>query len=217
MIPLLVLVGTIGTVAVSAAAIFIGKAMASRQAAQRDRFNWLLPIYAALGALILFVPIMIYGDDIDEMLYIFVAAPIIGLILIVVAICKKGRRGLAVFGMLVVYCAISWGLYKNSRELHWTTRWLLWSKDYKAKVLAQPSPAAGELRHVEWDVWGWGGNETVVYLVFDPNDSLSVANKSHSSGKFNGIPCEVYRVRRLENHYYAVHFYTDTGWNQCNY
>jgi hypothetical protein len=118
--------------------------------------------------------------------------------------------------MLVVYVAVSWGLFKNSRELHSTTQWLFSSKDYKAKVLAQLSPANGELRHIEWDGWGWGGNDTVEYLVFDPNDWLSAAANSHSSGKFRGIPCEVYRVRRLESHYYTVLFYTDTGWNSCN-
>jgi hypothetical protein len=53
------------------------------------------------------------------------------------------------------------------------------------------------------------------YLVFDPGDSLSAAAASHQPGKFNGIPCEVYRVRRLESHWYTVLFYTDEDW-RCN-
>ena len=119
--------------------------------------------------------------------------------------------------MLIVYLAISWWLFKNSRELRTTTRWLLWSNDYKAKVLAQPDSANGLLKHIEWDGWGFpGAGDTVVYLVFDPNDSLSTVARSHSSGKFSGIPCKVYQVRRLESHYYSVLFYTDTDWAHCN-
>jgi hypothetical protein len=62
----------------------------------------------------------------------------------------------------------------NSLELRTTIRWLLWSKDYKTKVLTQPNSAKGELKHIEWDGWGFpGAGDTVVYLVFDPDDSLS--------------------------------------------
>ena len=73
------------------------------KAARRDRFNWRLPFYAAIGALILFVPIMIYDNDVGEMLYIFVAAPAISFIFLVVAIRKKQLRGLSVLSMLVGY------------------------------------------------------------------------------------------------------------------
>lgn len=183
----------------------------------RDWFDLRYPFYGAIGALILFVPTMIDGSDIVGALCFFVAVPIISLILLVVAIRKKGLRRLAVFSMVVAYCATSWGLLRNSRDVRTTTRWLLWSKDYKTKVLAQPDPANGALKHVEWDGWGFrGAGDTVVYLVFDPSDSLSAAAKNHSSGKFSGIPCEVPRVRRVENHYYSVLFYTDTDWHHCN-
>lgn len=185
--------------------------------AKRDRFDSRFPFYGAVGALVLFVPIMIYGDDVGEMLYLFVAAPTISFILLVATIRKKRRWRLAVLSMLVVYWAVSWGLFRNSRELRNTTRWLLWSKNYKTEVLAQPDLANGALRHMEWDGWGFpGAGNTVVYLVFDPNDSLSTAARSNSPGKFSGIPCEVSRVRRLESHYYTVLFYTGTDWEHCN-
>ena len=83
---------------------------------RRSRFDWQLPFYAAVGALILYAPFMIYGIDILEILYIFVAAPIIGVIMLVVAIRKKGPRRLAILSMLIVYCAVSWGLFENSRN-----------------------------------------------------------------------------------------------------
>jgi hypothetical protein len=187
---------------------------------KRDRFDWRFPFYAAVGALILFVPIMIFGGDFFEFLYILAVAPVLSVILLVVllvaAIRKKRLRALAILSMLVVYWAISWGLFRNSFELHTAARWLLWSKDYKAKVLAQPDSANGALKHIEWDAWGDFGTDTPAYLVFDPSDSLLTAAVSRSPGKFSGIPCEVDRVRRLESHYYTVLFYTDTDWEHCN-
>ena len=89
-------------------------------------------------------------------------------------------------------------------------RWLIRSRYYKAEVLAKPSPTNGELKHIEWDGWGWAGMDTTVYLVFDPTDSLSRAN-GHS-GKYAGIPCKVPLVKRLEDKWYTVQFYTDQGW-----
>jgi len=70
---------------------------------------------------------------------------------------------------------------------------------------------------MEWDGWGFAGSDTVVYLVYDPNDSLVPAVRSHSSGNFKGIPCEVWHVRRLESNWYSVVFYTETAWNSCTY
>lgn len=184
---------------------------------KRDRFDWRCPFRAAVGALVLFVPIIIYGiGSIAEILYISLC-PIISVIFLIVAFRKKGVRRLSVLSMLVVYWAVSWGLLIKSPELRTTTRWLLWSRDYKAKLLAQPVSASGALRHIEWDGWGgFGAGDTVEYLVYDPNDSLLKAAKNHSPGKFDGIPCEVVRVRRLDSEYYIVLFYTDTDWDLCN-
>jgi hypothetical protein len=183
---------------------------------RQDQFNWRLPLYAAVGALILFVPIMIYGIDLVEIAYIFIAGPVISLVLIVVSIFKKGRR-LAVLSMLAAYWIVSLGLFINSRELHWTVRWLVGSKQYKAELQKQPAAANGELRHIEWDGWGFGGNDTTAYLVFDPTNSLSAAADSRgSSGKFGGIPCDkVASIRRLESQYYTVLFFTDYEWSRC--
>ena len=95
-------------------------------------------------------------------------------------------------------------------------RWLVWSHGYKAKVMAQPASPNGELKHIEWDGWGWAGQDTTVFLVFDPTDSLSAAAKSRSPGKIKGIPCEVPLVRRLESRWYTVRFYTDEYWGRRN-
>ncbi len=94
-------------------------------------------------------------------------------------------------------------------------RWLIWSRSYKAEVLAGSDPANGELRHIEWDGWGWAGMDTTVYLVFDPTNSLSRAT-GPSPGKHAGIPCEIDRVKRLEDKWYTVQFYTDYDWKACH-
>jgi hypothetical protein len=91
-------------------------------------------------------------------------------------------------------------------------RWLVWSHSYKSAILSQPDSPNGYLKHVEWDYWGWSGQETEVYVVFDPTDSLTEAARSGQPGKYSGIPCEFFRVRRLESHWYTVQFYTDGDW-----
>jgi hypothetical protein len=185
--------------------------------AEEDHFNWRLPLYGAAGTSIVFLPLVISSAVFGKMLYLFVAAPIVSLVLLILAVLMKGRLRLSVLSMLVVFWAVSAALLANYSAVRDATRWFLWSKGYKAWVLAQPGSASGELKHVEWDGWGFGGvGDTTVYLVFDPNDSLAAEAESHPAGKFSGIPCEVPRLRRLESHWYAVMFYTDTDWGRCN-
>ncbi len=70
---------------------------------------------------------------------------------------------------------------------------------------------------MEWEATGFAGVAyNTDYLVFDPTDSLAIAAKMRSAGKFSGIPCEVLGVLRLENHWYSVVFYTDEAWGQRN-
>jgi hypothetical protein len=188
--------------------------------AKQDRFQGRFPFYAAAGALILLLPLVIYTYDFGVVIYLVLAAPIICISLlvtaIVVAIRKNQLRSLSIFSMLAVYCGVSWVILRNSTTIHTHARWFLWSKGYKAEVLAQPVSANGEFRHLEWDGWGWAGGETNAYLVFDPNSSLSAAAKSHASGKFSDTLCGVSRVIRLEDDWYSVVFYTDFAWGQCN-
>ncbi len=187
------------------------------KAAEEDRFIWWLPLYAVLGTFVVFFAVAIgLPPDMGLILYIVAVGPIISIALLRIAIRKKRRRRLSILSMLAVYCAISAALVGNFFAVRTAARWFVWSHDYKAKVLAQPASANGELRHVEWDGWGWAGQDTTVFLVFDPADSLSAAAMSHQPGKFNGIPCEVPLVRRLESHWYTVRFYTDEYWGRCH-
>jgi hypothetical protein len=92
-------------------------------------------------------------------------------------------------------------------------RWLIWSQQFKAELLAQPVPSNGELRHIVWEETGFAGVANVtVYIVFDPSDALSNAKLP---GKVAGIPCTVLQAFRLEHHWYSVGFYTDETWSEC--
>jgi hypothetical protein len=185
-----------------------------------DTFDWHLPLYAAIGALVVLLPELIYGTDFWGVLDLFVGIPllsIVGLFAIAAVIRGQPRRSLAIVSALAMFCTVVgvlWGYELNTRT---EVRWLFNSKAYKAQVLAQPPPANGDFRHIEWDGWGFAGaGDTAMYLVFAPNDSLAEPARNHASGKFNGIPCQVPDVRRLENNWYTVLFYTDTDWGHCS-
>jgi hypothetical protein len=126
------------------------------------------------------------------------------------------KRMFTVVGLLIVLLISS--LLVVSRPMFGiptafnSARWLIWSRSYQSAVLTQPDSTNGYLKHVEWDGWGWSGQDTVVYVVFDPTDSLFQAARSHQPGRYKGIPCKVFRVRRLESHWYTVQFYTNEEW-----
>jgi hypothetical protein len=109
---------------------------------------------------------------------------------------------------------ISAALVTNCSGARDSARWLLWSNAYKSEVLAQPASPTRELKHIEWDGWGFAGAHTFVFLAFDPTDALFAAANSQRPGKFTGLPCKVVVVRRLESHWYTVRFYAETYWGQ---
>lgn len=181
-----------------------------------NRFEWWLAVYGSFGALIILLPKIIFGNGITTFLFTVVVAAGVSLVLLVVVFQRIRHRSLSVLAMLAVFCVALWLFFKASYDMHTTFRWLFESKSYRAQVLSQPAVGNGELKHVEWEGWGFAGaGDTVVYLVFDPDDSLDKAAQSDSPGKFSGIPCRVLRVRRLKKHWYSVLFYTDTDWDHC--
>jgi hypothetical protein len=182
------------------------------------RFNWWLPLAALLGTPLIFLLLAISQPE--SLVYVFFVVPIISIFLIVCAvysaIAGKKLRCRSILSMLAIFWALSVPLAENYLAVRSSARWLIWSDDYKAKVTAQPTSPNRDLKHLYWDGWGWGGENTTVYLVFDPADSLSAAANSHQPGKLDGLPCKVDRVFRLERDWYAAQFYTGTDWDHCN-
>ncbi len=184
----------------------------------RERFNWWLPFCGAAGASIVLLSLFVYGAD-ASWLHILVVVPIFCLfclvLFVIAAIRKRPRRCLSIVATVVVFLVVSAALFSEQGTLRPALRWLLWSHRYKAELVAAPNAANGALKHIEWDVSGWGPvGPTFVYLVFDPTDSTAAAAKSHQHGPFKGIPCEVARVQRLESRWYAVTFYTEESWGE---
>ncbi len=108
-----------------------------------------------------------------DVLYLFVIVPGLVLIGICLLIYAAIRKKLPIAVMVATFCALSAIVFLYNFPIRTFTRWFLWSGQYKSKVLAEPSPVNGGLKHIEWDGWGWGGQDFSVFLVFDPTDSLS--------------------------------------------
>jgi len=185
-------------------------------------FSWRQPLFVAIGASVQLLLMVVYGTSL-LILLISLVVPIVCLICagfllvaaVVAAVLKKLRQHLSWLLTLVAFLVVSAAIWKNPRTIRASFRWLAWSHQYKAQVLAQPAPT-GELKHIEWDGWGGFGQDTTVFLVFDPTDSLSAAAQRHQPGKFNGLPCKVARVTRLERNWYSVQFYTNEYWGERN-
>jgi hypothetical protein len=181
-----------------------------------DALNWQLPICGAVAAIILVLPQMLFVNDALAVFGTIPLAVVIGVILIAIALSKVRRHRLAVFGMICVFLALAWSLFRSADSLRTNARWLAHSQIYKQQVLKQQTPRDGLLKHMEWDGWGFpGAGDTVVYLVLDPSDQLAESARNHSRGKFVGIPCAAVKVHRLEHSWYTVLFYTDTDWEHC--
>jgi len=179
------------------------------------RGDWKLPLLLVAASTIGFLLLIVYTA------YFFVWIPFIAtivglvcLILMVIAAIRKRRRQIILLLLATVaFVATAAVLDKGGDSLRSYLRWLLWSRRFKAEVLAQPAPSNGELRHMVWEETGFAGVANVTtYIAFDPSDALS---KAHLPGKVAGIPCTVLRAFRLERHWYSVWFYTDETWSEC--
>ncbi len=179
------------------------------------RFAWRLPLYGLLGAAAVSLPSTIFGNGIGALLASVALGAVTTPIVLIAFVRTVRRAPVAAASMVTLFGAGSLLLFACSDSVHTTARWLIQSGTYRARIAAQPDPAHGELKHVEWDAWGFAGAETEEYLVFDPSDSLSAAAKHRAAGTYPGIPCKVPEVRRLESDWYLVPFYTETDWNHC--
>jgi len=190
------------------------------------QLNWRLPVYALVAAIIVMLSLFVYARD-PVLTYMFLIVPVVCLcclsclvLFAVAALRRRPRQSPSMLFALVAFLVVSGAFLKAQSTLRPSLRWLVWSHRFKAEVLAQPNPANGELKHIEWD--GWGGapvGDWTAYLVFDPADSLSVAAKDHWSGsykRYKGIPCKVEAVRRLERHWYSVELGMNEWWDRCS-
>ena len=114
---------------------------------QEDRFNWWLPFCALVGTPVIFLILAICQSE--SLVYLFFVVPIISVVLIVFAvysaIARKKLRSVSILSMLAIFWLLSVLLFRNYLAVRSAARWLIWSRDYKAEVVAQPPPANGDL------------------------------------------------------------------------
>jgi hypothetical protein len=180
------------------------------------RINWRLPVIAALGALVIFLPDLWFGNG-GFQSFLVLTMMIVFTLLLLANAWHKRQQGRSAVLMVAAYAAVLWIGFLCTYPVRTATRWLFWKKDYKAQTLAQPQPQEGELQHMEWDAWGFPGEgDSFVFLVYDPKDTLAAAVSARYSGKFNGIPCQVPHLIRMESQWYLAQYYPDTSWNECS-
>lgn len=176
------------------------------------RLGWRMPVYGALAAVLIFMPLLISSSS--EVLYWFLIVPALAFTGLCVLIYAAVRKDLWVAVMVPAFFAVSAVMFVGSFSIRTSTRWLLWSGEYKKQVLAEPAPFNGDLKHIEWDGSGFAGTDTTFFLVFDPTNSLATAAHNNQFGKFKGIPCDVSEVDRMDSHWYLVEI--DYGnWGGC--
>src|ERR1700676_4627524 len=126
-------------------------------------FSWRLPSIAALLAFVVFIAPVVCQADTALFAYLFLVGPIlvfVSILLMAYIIMGKGRlKGLTLlsaFGVIWVVTPIFFLVHvKYQFAIRTRARWLVWSHDYKKKLLAQPASTNGDLSHLEWDGWGW--------------------------------------------------------------
>jgi hypothetical protein len=182
-----------------------------QQTADSHMFARRMAICVAASLAFIVLSLTFASSDLGAVLC-FGIALVSALLLVAFGVAKKGRQRLTALLVVMAYVFAAMLLKSNYSLVRDHVRWVFLSGGYKARVLAQPR--SEELKHAEWDGWGFAGADTTVFLVSDPTDSLAVATGALPPVKARGLPCEVVRVRRLDRQWYAVLFYTDTYWGQ---
>ena len=185
------------------------------KALRKIRFAWWFPTCAVVCSALVLFPLTVSSSDLSAVFYVLVTVPSGCLLLLITSHKNQGRRRSAALSTLAIFILFTAVLFTHFLDTRDAVRWFFYGPFLKADVLAQPAPPPTSLKHIEWEGWGFAGNDTTVYLVFDPNDALAPPAITRTSGKFGSLPCEVYRVRRREKSWYTVQFYTNTAWDDC--
>lgn len=159
--------------------------------------------------------------------FVFVVVALISALCLVFLLFKSyfrsaRRKSLWAAGAIATFLASSAGLIAVQASdpgcIRSTARWALNAGGYKKSVMAQPASRGGEMKHVLWDASGSvPSGFTLMYLVYDPEDSLAAAALNGESGKMPGIPCRVDRVHRLDSHWYTVLLPDGSNWSDCGH
>lgn len=169
---------------------------------------------AVLSALAIEIFYLCWSPEFDALSFVLYFLPIAAFVFVATALCARTttvlRRPIRLFALyLIVTFAIGASASWRS-EIRWSLARGIW----KQRVLDQPE-LSGQLKHLNWDGWGFIGQDTEVYLVYDSTDRLRNATTVDNGRHGIGLPCDVYQIRRLQPNWYSVTFFTNTGWDGC--
>ena len=162
-------------------------------------------ILSTAVALVSGLLVVLFTNEIVTGLYCIGVVLISALALLLVVILRKHRQQRII--TVLVFVVVTGMVVFNEYHVRPYLYWMMWAQRYKSEVLASSDPHNNEFKHVEWDGDGWGSAVTgdwSGYIVFDPTDSLPAAVKSNAPARYDGIPCDVISVRRLEKQWYSV-------------
>jgi RsiW-degrading membrane proteinase PrsW (M82 family) len=113
--------------------------MKSDSTSKRDQLGWRMPIYAALPAVLVFLPVLISSNT--DVLYLFVIVPALVLIGICVLIYAATRKNLPIAVTVATFCAVSAVAFLYDFQIRTFTRWSLWSGQYKNNSIRKVAPS----------------------------------------------------------------------------
>ena|SRR5208337_2666830 len=160
---------------------------------EASSFNWRVLSYAALIVLAVSISIAVCPADIALFLYLFLLI-VFTIALLVYTVFGEGRRNrLTLLSTLATVWIISASIFVYHVQFRTTTT-------------------------VTWNgMVGIGVDRTRLFTLFSARGIRFRQTASiRQPGKFDGIPCAVLKVSRLECQWYAVCFYTNEDWDRCN-
>lgn len=180
-----------------------------------NRAVWRIPLYAIFVAVAVLLPLDVGWPDFSFLLNMFVVAPLLlfATSVFLIYVLVQGVRSqlnrtlaLSLLSTLIAVSGVAVFLEFHRQAIRDDGRWLIWSREYKAQVLAQPNPPNGHLKYIAWDSWGMFAQDFDEFLVFDPTDSFTTAH-STDSGVIDALPDvspNQFAVRRLESRWYLI-------------
>src|ERR1700759_3847879 len=113
----------------------------------------------AVSLLLTTLPLLLGNSGLAALLC-FGIAIVTALVLIVRTVTQWRKQRTLSLLTLAAYSLFAALLPTNYALVRDHVRWLCLSSIYKNRVFAQPVPANGQLRHTEWDGWGFAGEAT---------------------------------------------------------
>jgi len=181
----------------------------------RQKVCWWIGL--SLTALVLMAELfeMCWSRDLLGVLLLWPVLIFSGVILVSLAMIAGRERAPRFAVLILVASCVAYGMTTAGtllNVLRFETRWVFTRSSSMNEMRTHLATQNG-IKYFEWDTWGMAGQDTIVYLVYDPADRLRHPRKTAEGRTSSGLPHEVWQIWRLEPHWYSVVFYTNSCWD----